>query len=159
MLLVDTDEGIAVQFLDGSHLQVDERLTSHSDQMMSFMRVRVLDVADEETLIAEGMIRLEVTPTGGPMLVKTGLFADAPLIAEADRSTPGLVSASLEPAGFMIRGMKVDDVVVEVDGEAVQPSEICHMPPGAAGRQRTLRVPHTALPAHLRHGDTLGACP
>jgi len=157
MLLVDTDEGIAVQFLDGARLQVDERLTSHSDQMMSFMRVRVLDAADEETLIAEGMIRLEVTPTGGPMLVKTGLFAGAPLIA--DRSTPVLVSASLEPAGFMIRGMKVDDVVVEVDGEAVQPSEICHMPPGAAGRQQTLRVPHTALPAHLGHGDTLDACP
>ncbi|MFZ5554723.1 MAG: beta strand repeat-containing protein [Bacteroidota bacterium] len=36
---------------------------------------------------------------------------------------------------------------------------ICHYPPGNTGNPQTLTIPQNAWPAHLAHGDTLGACP
>jgi len=36
---------------------------------------------------------------------------------------------------------------------------ICHIPPGNSSKPKTLRVAAAAVPAHLAHGDTLGACP
>jgi len=35
---------------------------------------------------------------------------------------------------------------------------ICHIPPGNPGNAQTLSVAPSAVPAHLGHGDTLGAC-
>ena len=40
-------------------------------------------------------------------------------------------------------------------GEKVQ---VCHIPPGAPERFRTITVSKAALPAHLAHGDLEGAC-
>jgi hypothetical protein len=36
---------------------------------------------------------------------------------------------------------------------------ICHIPPGRSANAHTLSVNAMAVPAHLRHGDTLGPCP
>ena len=36
---------------------------------------------------------------------------------------------------------------------------ICHIPQGNPEAAITLSVPAPAVPAHLAHGDTLGACP
>src|SRR5438067_11111495 len=35
---------------------------------------------------------------------------------------------------------------------------ICHVPPGAHADQQTISVADAAVPAHLAHGDCLGAC-
>lgn len=35
---------------------------------------------------------------------------------------------------------------------------ICHVPPGNPGNAHTIEVDKHAVPAHLEHGDTLGAC-
>ena len=56
-----------------------------------------------------------------------------------------------------------DDKTNEKSGSAVdQYSEkvlICHIPPGNPGNSQTLSVAPSAVPAHLAHGDSLGACP
>jgi hypothetical protein len=36
---------------------------------------------------------------------------------------------------------------------------ICHIPPGNPANAHTIFVSSNAVPAHLRHGDTLGVCP
>ncbi|MBI1728998.1 hypothetical protein HY229_09520 [Candidatus Acetothermia bacterium] len=36
---------------------------------------------------------------------------------------------------------------------------ICHIPPGSPQKAQTIVVSQAAVPAHLAHGDTLGACP
>jgi hypothetical protein len=36
---------------------------------------------------------------------------------------------------------------------------ICHRPPGNKENAQTLNVARNAVPAHLNHGDQLGACP
>ena len=45
--------------------------------------------------------------------------------------------------------------VNEVSGKVV----ICHYPPGNPENEHTIEVGAPAAPAHLAHGDTLGACP
>lgn len=37
--------------------------------------------------------------------------------------------------------------------------EICHRPPGNPDNYHTITISVKALPAHLKHGDTIGACP
>jgi hypothetical protein len=44
---------------------------------------------------------------------------------------------------------------IESDGKVV----ICHIPPGNPDNAKTIEVSADAVPAHLAHGDTLGACP
>jgi hypothetical protein len=36
---------------------------------------------------------------------------------------------------------------------------ICHYPPGNPENEHTIEVGEPAVPAHLAHGDTQGACP
>jgi hypothetical protein len=36
--------------------------------------------------------------------------------------------------------------------------DICHIPPGNPANAHTINVSVNAVPAHLAHGDTLGAC-
>lgn len=36
---------------------------------------------------------------------------------------------------------------------------VCHIPPGNPGNAHTITVGTAAVPAHLNHGDSLGACP
>lgn len=35
---------------------------------------------------------------------------------------------------------------------------LCHIPPGNADAQHTISVDYSALPAHMAHGDVIGAC-
>ena len=47
-------------------------------------------------------------------------------------------------------------------GAAVQsggtPVTVCHRPPGNPSNSQTITVASAAVPAHLNHGDSLGAC-
>ncbi len=36
---------------------------------------------------------------------------------------------------------------------------LCHIPPGNPANPQTIEVAQAAVPAHLAHGDSLGACP
>jgi hypothetical protein len=36
---------------------------------------------------------------------------------------------------------------------------ICHRPPGNPSNAQTITVSESAVPAHQRHGDTMGPCP
>jgi subtilisin family serine protease len=40
-----------------------------------------------------------------------------------------------------------------------QKAEVCHVPPGNPGNAHTISVNENAVPAHLAHGDIVGACP
>lgn len=46
----------------------------------------------------------------------------------------------------------------DVEGDEEVKVEICHVPPGSPDRPRTIEVGEPAVPAHLAHGDTEGAC-
>lgn len=39
-----------------------------------------------------------------------------------------------------------------------QKTSICHVPPGNPGNAHTISVAPNAVPAHLAHGDSMGAC-
>jgi len=43
-------------------------------------------------------------------------------------------------------------------GPAPQKITICHIPPGNPNNPQTIEVASPSLPAHIAHGDTLGAC-
>jgi len=45
------------------------------------------------------------------------------------------------------------------EGATGQKVTICHLPSGDEDKAHTLVVDESAVPAHLAHGDTLGACP
>lgn len=55
-------------------------------------------------------------------------------------------------------------VVLGVLGAAVVSADsqgkvdICHIPPGNPANAHTINVSVNAIPAHLAHGDSLGAC-
>jgi hypothetical protein len=51
------------------------------------------------------------------------------------------------PAFFQLDNLRCDGKIM-----------ICHRPPGNPGNARTIEVSLSALPAHLRHGDTIGPC-
>jgi hypothetical protein len=58
----------------------------------------------------------------------------------------------------------VQIIIIDEDEEGEAPSEpqgekvlVCHKPNKKGGH--TLSLPQSAVPAHLGHGDTLGACP
>jgi hypothetical protein len=36
--------------------------------------------------------------------------------------------------------------------------DICHIPPGNPANAHTINVSVNAIPAHLAHGDSIGAC-
>ena len=43
--------------------------------------------------------------------------------------------------------------------EAADQVAICHVPPGNTANAQSLKVASSAAPAHLAHGDSMGACP
>jgi hypothetical protein len=60
-----------------------------------------------------------------------------------------LVSGAFVAGFFVVPGVAV---------AAPAKVEICHRPPGNPGNSHTIIVKDKALPAHLAHGDTVGAC-
>ena len=45
------------------------------------------------------------------------------------------------------------------DNRFDMPATLCHIPPGNPANAHSIEVPQSAVPAHLAHGDLLGACP
>ena len=43
-------------------------------------------------------------------------------------------------------------------GYAAEKVVICHVPPGNPSNAHTISVSESAVPAHLAHGDSIGAC-
>lgn len=71
-----------------------------------------------------------------------------------------LPAASLPPGSFtwtLVVGEGGDDEQ-GADGDGSGKVTICHIPPGNPARAHTIRVGGPAVPAHLAHGDVLGAC-
>ena len=48
--------------------------------------------------------------------------------------------------------------VIPTLAQRVERAVICHVPPGNPSNAHTIEVGAPAVPAHLAHGDTLGAC-
>ncbi len=59
----------------------------------------------------------------------------------------GLISVRMPVAQAVERGSAGEDKVT-----------ICHVPPGNPANEHTISVGASAVPAHLAHGDSLGAC-
>lgn len=70
------------------------------------------------------------------------------------------VSGELLPDGRILADIILPfdtDMVVDVD-TADQKVTICHVPPGNPDNAHSISVSASAIPAHMGHGDTLGAC-
>ena len=52
----------------------------------------------------------------------------------------------------------VDGQAADVGGQAAEKVTICHVPPGNPGNADTISIGAPAVPAHLAHGDSTGAC-
>lgn len=55
--------------------------------------------------------------------------------------------------------LPVDTVKSAVSTDTTKKITICHLPPGNKENPQTITIPLSAWQAHLRHGDTMGACP
>lgn len=55
-------------------------------------------------------------------------------------------------------GGTIDVYVSNPQGVSSGKVTICHRPPGNPTAEKTLSLPASAIPAHLAHGDVLGAC-
>jgi hypothetical protein len=64
-----------------------------------------------------------------------------------------IIPTSINLTGIGIEA--ISDQSEPYDGKVT----ICHQPPGNPSKPKTIRVAAAAVPAHLDHGDTLGACP
>jgi len=53
----------------------------------------------------------------------------------------------------------IGTIFASTDVFAASKVTICHIPPGNPDNPQTIKIKNNALPAHLAHGDTEGACP
>ena len=79
----------------------------------------------------------------------------AGLTVEAASAT--LIVTGVDDCGNMAICTIVDLCSVIEPPEIIEIT-ICHIPPGNPNNARTMVVNESDLPAHLRHGDTLGPC-
>ena len=75
--------------------------------------------------------------------VRNGRFE---ICAETWADFDGVIS--IENAAFEFGTMPANEERVEV----------CHIPPGNTGNAHAITIAESAVPAHLAHGDYLGAC-
>ena len=59
---------------------------------------------------------------------------------------------------FLLANMFVGLIVTMAIAGPASRTEICHSPPGNPDNFQTIVVSENALPAHLAHGDHVGAC-
>jgi hypothetical protein len=99
-----------------------------------------------------------VFPTGAPatpyvqgfVVVRAHAELDVAVTQTATGAT-GEVSVDVE----RVEGRVVEGSPVAADSQV----DICHVPPGNPAAAHSLVVGAPAVPAHLGHGDSLGACP
>jgi len=73
--------------------------------------------------------------------------------AGADSSGDALGGSSSRPNTGTTEGAPEAEEAEEDEGVT-----LCHLPPGNPANAHTITVGEPAVKAHLRHGDTLGAC-
>jgi hypothetical protein len=59
----------------------------------------------------------------------------------------------------LVVGAFVASLLAAAHAAAGENVTLCHRPPGKPESAQTISVSEDSLPAHLHHGDTLGACP
>jgi hypothetical protein len=98
-----------------------------------------------------GIFTFPTPPTGfsdGFVVIQSS----GPLHVVAHYTTSGAFASSqvvpiaASPSGKRARNGHKDD------------EEICHVPPGNASNEHTIRVSRSAVSAHMRHGDRSGEC-
>jgi hypothetical protein len=75
-------------------------------------------------------------------------------LPEEGNSDPSLQGDNLNAGGGSTTADEGDSTAGDDDGRVT----VCHIPPGNPANAHTIRVGQPAVKAHLKHGDTLGAC-
>jgi hypothetical protein len=85
----------------------------------------------------------------GFLVLRSSVRIDVSAVYTATGMT-GEVSVDVEQVeGRPFNAREMDD-----DGKV----DVCHVPRGNPGKAHTISVGASAVPAHLKHGDSLGAC-
>src|SRR5262245_55782385 len=61
-------------------------------------------------------------------------------------------------SGCVMAGPEDEGQVGAAVGEVRDRVVVCHIPPGNPAGAHTIEISSSAVPAHLRHGDHIGAC-
>jgi len=137
---------------DGSWLATEIKHTGlHFGQGCFFVTSVVRSVDQERIVLADG-VTLTLAQSGG--LVVTGDRIQEGSVVRyqycVDQDGEGRVR-SIFALSQLYRPVQVN----EASGKVV----ICHFPPGNPENEHTIEVGEPAVPAHLAHGDSMGACP
>jgi hypothetical protein len=130
-------------------------------------RVQILDrvQGDEEsgfedvvTTVAEAdsAVTLCHVPPGNPDAAHTVTVGASAVPAHLAHGDTEGVCEELEPPADEGEEEEEGEGETEDDGEVKV--LVCHVPPGNPENPHTIEVGESALPAHLAHGDTEGAC-
>jgi hypothetical protein len=148
---------------DGEVVVVDERRTGigHGD-------IEIEGEIEKITTGSNGETRLLVD--GKTVIIKPGETSirdeDNQLVLVTDLK----VGMFVHIKGVWVEGSTTDVVATGIlvqeegddDGDGAGAGEgkatICHIPPGNKDNKKTLEVGVSAVPAHMAHGDTMGAC-
>jgi hypothetical protein len=114
----DISEGVRIEFLPESHLQVDARgLVRPSDHSYSAIHVAV--GGSETSPEYSGMITLRITGDDeSPSLTQKGIFSDAVLEIEQNRRTPEIYLVSLRDVYAVVPAMSAEDSLIDLDIDA-----------------------------------------
>ena len=84
------------------------------------------------------------------------------IVSSVSLSVPPGLQQPGESSDVLIQTASGDDGDLSVDVEEIMPRglNLLHMPKmDICHKGRTINIAASLLPAHLNHGDTLGACP
>jgi len=137
---------------DGSWLATEIKHTRLPYGQGCFFFTSVVRSVDEERIVLADGLTLTLAQSGG--LVVTGDRIQEGSVVRyqycVDQDGEGRVR-SIFALSQLYRPVQVN----EASGKVV----ICHFPPGNPENEHTIEVGEPALPAHLAHGDSMGACP
>jgi hypothetical protein len=115
--------------------------------------------------LAAGTLSRETALVGEPYPTVGAAF-DAAVLAASGTGDRETVKDVLDRINNNENNDACENGVPDDDSEEVPPGQppatgkvtICHIPPGNPSKRHTITVGASAVPAHLGHGDTVGAC-